>query len=181
MNGVSKIRPGFKNFSIKLHDLAYSPALKHKIGTKRKRLLHQKKNHSGSEQKRMKLTDGTDKRRVSLESSPITQKEVTVVSKQQEVKLCQLEECWKTRTPFIEKFDLNHYNDSRDAARMLLKWLIYPVDCDKFLKYCAVLSFVCKTFRLCAPLHLGSSGKESHCCSNAIDHIIIMVYLVQLN
>ena len=135
MNGI-KARPRFKNFSIKLHDLAYSPILKHKIGSKRKRLLHQK-NHHSEPQKRMKLTDSIDERR----TSPTTeQQDETYISTLEEVdstvKMCQVEECWMLRKPFIETFDLDQYEDSRDAARSLLKWLIFPVQCDKFLKYC---------------------------------------------
>jgi len=136
VNGVGKSKPGFKNFSIRLHDLAYSPILKHKIGTKRKRLLHHKSNLSGDGQKRMKLTNGIDNidRRMISSSTPKQKATDMAVLEEQDSKLCQVEQCWKSRTPFIEAFDLDRHEDSRDVARTLLKWLIYPVDCDKFLK-----------------------------------------------
>ena len=136
MNGTGKARQGFKNFSIKIQDLAYSPALKNKIGTKRKRLLrHDQRNNinhnnANKQQKRMKLTDdnAVDDR---TSSRAIT---TMVTFEEQDSTVCPIEQCWKLRTPFIEAFDLDQYEDSRDAATTLLKWLIYPVDCDKFLK-----------------------------------------------
>ena len=134
MNGI-KAKPRFKNFSIKLHDLAYSPILKHNIGNKRKRLLRHKNNvsHNEESQKRMKLTDDIDERR----TSSITY--ITSEEADSTVKACQVEQCWMSRKPFIEAFDLDQYEDSREAARTLLKWLIYPVQCDKFLKYCVTI------------------------------------------
>lgn len=83
----------------------------------------------------MRLTDSIDKRTISS-LTPEQKRTSMVASEEQDsaVKLCQVEQCWKLRTPFIEAFDLDRHDDSRDAARVLLKWLIYPVDCDKFLK-----------------------------------------------
>ena len=142
MNGIKlKAKPRFKNFSIKLHDLAYSPILKHKIGTKRKRLLRHKNSHNGEAQKRMKLSDSIDERRTS--STTAQGKETDIITSEEvdsTVEICQVEQCWGSRKPFIETFDLDQYEDSRDAARTLLKWLIYPVQCDKFLKYCVTLN-----------------------------------------
>ena len=133
MNGI-KTRPRFKNFSIKLHDLAYSPILKHKIGGKRKRLLRHESNvdHNEEPQKRTRLSDGIDERTSSTTYKYMTTSEEADST----VKPCEVEQCWMLRKPFIETFDLDQYEDSRDAARTLLKWLIYPVQCDKFLKYC---------------------------------------------
>lgn len=142
MNGVGKTKPRFKNFSIRLHDLAYSPLLKHKIGTKRKRLLRHKYNlrRNGEEQKRMKLMDNTSE----WTSLPTAQRKETNISTSEEadstIQLSQVEQCWKSRRPFIEAFDQDQYEDSREAAKMLLKWLIYPVECEKFLKYYGALS-----------------------------------------
>lgn len=124
VNGINT-RPRFKNFSIKLHDLAYSPILKHKIGSKRKRLSRH--NNVEEPQKRMKLSDGIDEKRTSATTY------ITTEEADSTVKTCQVEQCWMSRKPFIEIFDLDQYEDSRDAARTLLKWLIYPVQCDKFL------------------------------------------------
>lgn len=163
MNGNGKSRPRFKTFSLRLHDLAYSPVLKHKIGTKRKRLLHQKNNsiYVANGQKRMKLTDSNDDIDKRRDSSPIRQANMTVCREQDSTaKLCQVEQCWLSRTAFIEAFDLDQYEDSRDAARTLLKWLIYPVECDKFLKYCTA-SYISIHILLCP--FIGSSGKESRC------------------
>lgn len=78
----------------------------------------------------MKLSDGIDEKRTSATTY------ITTEEADSTVKTCQVEQCWMSRKPFIEIFDLDQYEDSRDAARILLKWLIYPVQCDKFLKYC---------------------------------------------
>ena len=135
LNGVGKTKTGFKNFSIRLHDLAYSPLLKHKIGTTRKRLMRQKKynlRHRGEEQKRIKLMQNADEG----ESTQTKQTEV-VTSEEADstVQLNQVEQCWKLRRPFFEVFDQNQHEDSRESAKMLLQWLIYPVENDKFIKY----------------------------------------------
>lgn len=133
VNGIGKTKPKFKNFSIRLHDLAYSPLLKHKIGTKRKRLLRQRNNLRCNDagQKRRKLGDDTNK--IAAAQKKGTNIVVSEVA-DSTVQLCQVEQCWKSRRPFIEAFDLDQYEDSRDAAKKLLKWLIYPVECGKFLK-----------------------------------------------
>ena len=34
----------------------------------------------------------------------------------------------------MEVFDIDHYPDSREAASTLVKWLIYPVQSDKFVR-----------------------------------------------
>jgi len=128
---VGKTRTRFKNFSIKLHDLAYSPVLKHKIGVKRK-LLHQRNNHGIKKRRRSTVT--SDKKTASSTTENAQTSFVEPFEEQQQ-STDLLEKCWKSRTSFIEVFNIDQYPDSREAASMLLKWLIYPVQSDKFLRY----------------------------------------------
>ena len=67
------------------------------------------------------------------------------------VQLNQVEQCWKLRRPFFEVFDQNQHEDSRESAKMLLQWLIYPVENDKFIKYHTTLMLynVYHQFLLC--------------------------------
>ena len=88
--------------------------------------------HRGEEQKRIKLMQNADEG----ESTQTKQTEV-VTSEEADstVQLNQVEQCWKLRRPFFEVFDQNQHEDSRESAKMLLQWLIYPVENDKFIKY----------------------------------------------
>ena len=135
MAGAGKTRTRFKNFSIKLHDLAYSPVLKHKIGLKRK-LLHQKNNRGIKKKRRL---NGTSDKKTSTTSENVVQTDFAELSEEERQSSGILEQCWKSRTPFMEAFDIDQYPDSREAASMLLKWLIYPVQSDKFVRYWLVL------------------------------------------
>ncbi|XP_065920999.1 ribosomal oxygenase 1-like [Dysidea avara] len=130
MAGAGKTRTRFKNFSIKLHDLAYSPVLKHKIGLKRK-LLHQKNNRGIKKKRRL---NGTSDKKTSTTSENVVQTDFAELSEEERQSSGILEQCWKSRTPFMEAFDIDQYPDSREAASMLLKWLIYPVQSDKFVR-----------------------------------------------
>ena len=67
----------------------------------------------------------------------------TVASKEADstVQLNRVEQCWKLRRPFFEAFDQDQHEDSRELAKMLLQWLIYPVENEKFLKYHTALLY----------------------------------------
>jgi len=146
--GVGRaVKTRFKNFSIKLHDLAYSPVLKHKIGVKQK-LLHQRNNRGIKKRLRRKSTGTSNKKKASSTIENVQTGFAEPSEKQQqstglleestgllEESTGLLEECWKSRTSFIGVFDIDQYPDSREAASVLLKWLIYPVESDKFLRY----------------------------------------------
>jgi len=130
--GAGKTRTRFKNFSIKLHDLAYSPGLKHKIGLKRK-LLRQR--NSRGIKKRRRTTGTSDKlKKTTLATANDKQKDFTESLAEYQRSTGLLEQCWKSRTAFMEVFDIDHYPDSREAASTLVKWLIYPVQSDKFVR-----------------------------------------------
>ena len=152
--------------------------LKQKIGAKRRRPPRQKNGRSDESQKRMKFADSTSER---IGSSAAAQTEETdiITSEQADSTMCQVEQCWQLRRPFLEIFDQDQYEDSRDAARVLLKWLIYPVECDKFLKYFMAFTNT-SIFIISLMFSLGNCGKESRYCSNVIGHITITVYSVQL-
>ena len=118
------------------------------------------------------------------EGKPTQTKETSMVTSEEAdstVQLSQVEQCWKLRRPFFEAFDQDQHEDSRELAKMLLQWLIYPVENEKFLKYHTTLLYVCYQPLLCCLIPLENSGKENHCYSNVIAHIIMMAYSVLLS